>query len=265
MWLGTPLERRWFAVLAPVAYYDASSKEEVSDRPLVVAGLLADQPHWEEFDREWERVLTDEGVTHFHMKDFMPSWGEFSSWRGNEARRDGFMRRLIGLMHDYELRAFTYRIFPRDFNAVNSEYALGREYASGAYAVAAHGCMREVDLWLQANHPDAGVYHLVSKGDTGQGDLVNLRVRMLQAYGDCPMQVLPAKNDRGEWFHPFGACDLVAWEHRAAIERMTGGRFEPPPWFELLLDSVPHVPKYTDEQSLRETCEGNPEIYPRRS
>jgi hypothetical protein len=45
----------WFTVFT--AYYDAASKEEATDSPLVVAGFVATEAGWIEFERAWRTAL----------------------------------------------------------------------------------------------------------------------------------------------------------------------------------------------------------------
>ena len=38
------------------AFYDAASKEEIADEPLVVAGLVSTEEQWVAFERAWNRM-----------------------------------------------------------------------------------------------------------------------------------------------------------------------------------------------------------------
>jgi hypothetical protein len=54
------------------AYFDESGTHGSSEA-LVIAGYVASNPQWQEFDYEWKKALEDAGVTHFHMRDFAHS------------------------------------------------------------------------------------------------------------------------------------------------------------------------------------------------
>lgn len=76
------------------AYFDESDSKVAS----VVAGVIGEAGQLVHFEREWRDLLKDEGLQAFHMKDFAHSNREFSSWKGDERRRQNFLARVIGII-----------------------------------------------------------------------------------------------------------------------------------------------------------------------
>src|SRR4051812_11384869 len=61
------------------AYYDASGKEKTPGR-VVVAGVLATVEKWAGFERSWDKVLTEYGISFHHHKDYVASNGDYAKW-----------------------------------------------------------------------------------------------------------------------------------------------------------------------------------------
>ena len=72
----------------------------------VVAGFLATEEQWIEFDRNRNDCLRDFGVSGLHMKLFAHSRRDFVSWKGNEHKRRLFLVRLINIIATASARPY---------------------------------------------------------------------------------------------------------------------------------------------------------------
>jgi hypothetical protein len=76
-------------------WYDTSGTESGrTQKVLLTAGVIAHADKWERFDKEWMGVLKEFGVAELHMKHFVQSKEQFTSWKGDEPRRIEFLSRL---------------------------------------------------------------------------------------------------------------------------------------------------------------------------
>lgn len=78
-----------------ISYVDEAGHSKDPERNyLCLAGLLAEQAAWNEFNTEWRAACTEEGLTRpFHMMDLAGFKGQFNGW--TEERRRRLTERLI--------------------------------------------------------------------------------------------------------------------------------------------------------------------------
>jgi hypothetical protein len=73
---------------------ESGHAKDPNQKHLCLAGLLATEDAWKDFDVEWRTRCTSAGLTKpFHMKDFAARRGDFAGW--NEERRRQFLGDLI--------------------------------------------------------------------------------------------------------------------------------------------------------------------------
>lgn len=251
-----------------IAYYDASSHEGDESEPLVVAGLLATQESWVEFDRAWSQVLGAFGASHLHMKDCAQWKGDFAAWDREESKRALFLGSLIDVMKRAVSRAFVFRLIPADYNAVSAEYAMENDFWSGAYSLAAMMCTHQAERWRDKHHPHARLAHVLEHGDAGQGVVADF-INKVTEFGEAdlfPLSIRPKRDPKtGDWLRPFEACDLVAYEHRLAVGRKIKGK---DPFgrksFRAILGQIKCEAVFLDQPRLIRWCHAHPEAYPRR-
>jgi hypothetical protein len=76
------------------SYCDASGHPD-QHPVLTVAGFVSSVEKWSRFDVEWNLILESEGITRFHMTDFVSNQEEFAvGWKGQTKRRREFIERL---------------------------------------------------------------------------------------------------------------------------------------------------------------------------
>jgi hypothetical protein len=244
------------------AYYDASSKEEAVNTPLVVAGIAATEDKWIQFESDWKRVLDNYDVEFLDMAKCAQWQGHpYNTWNRSENLRRPFLCGLAEALAIAATHIVVVRILPADFTAVNARYHLGNEFWPSAYPMAVLKCMALMEQCLEGRVAADEIAHVIEQGDSGQGALVALEAK------GFPLSVWPKRDKRtGRWFHPFGACDMVAYEYRKAVEKKLAlgtHRFR----FRGLLRALRKIPTksvYIHEAGLIAGCEAAPDKYPRR-
>src|SRR6266446_791739 len=113
------------------AYYDDSGTAG-DTLAVVVAGFVATDKQWTEFDRNWNDSLKQFGISHFHMREFAHSVGEFSKFRQNKEEREFFLRQLLSHIKLRVTYSNAHAVLIDDYSKVNSVYAL--DYAFPPYA-----------------------------------------------------------------------------------------------------------------------------------
>lgn len=243
-------------------YYDASSKEEKVAEPLVLAGIAATEAKWIQFEQDWRRVLAKYDVEFLDMAKCAQWMGyPYDTWnRDEKGMRIPFLGALIKILRQAATQIVVVRIIPKDFNAVNARYRLGTKFYPSAYPIAAVKCMGMVET-IFARRPEAyALGHIFELGDAGQGAL-----KLLLPLG-VPLNIWPKQDPHTKrWIHPFGACDMVAWEYRKRIKErlenvkrtMRGSLIE--------IRKIPTKTVYMDQKGLTAMCEADPKQFPRRS
>ena len=76
-------------------YLDSSGKsDDPQCRFLTLAGVLAEEPVWNEWAERWRKVLGEYGVEYSHMKElFQKDKGPFRDW--DHERKRKFVRALL--------------------------------------------------------------------------------------------------------------------------------------------------------------------------
>ena len=171
---GSSWKRAWMAVF--VAYFDASGDpDDPACRVLTVAGWIAPEAKWRRLERAWKAVCGREGVSGLHMKDFAHSRHEFTTWKGDEPRRQRFLSDLAQIIRHYTNREFSHSMFLDGYRAVNAQYEL-RERVGSPYALGAWLSISAVQDWMRKTHPDDDVLFVFEKGDGDEGAIIGQRV-----------------------------------------------------------------------------------------
>ncbi len=241
-------------------YYDASSSQSKSTKPLVVVGLLSTMKKWLRCESDWRGVLKDFGVPYLHMKEFAHSTGPFAAWKGDEAKRAEFLAHLIKLLKRRVNIVFQYRLVPDVFHKLDREYRLTEAWGN-PYAFTAAVTIRLADEWFESAYPNDQVSHVVEKGDAGQGQLLGRFAGLRFAPALRPK----VDQETGHHFIPFQAVDLMAYEARLNIERHLEGKEQVIRQSLAELRKIPHRAYLCDEEVLRNVIVSDPEVYPART
>ena len=188
-------------------YFDASgSPDDLQTAALVVAGSLTTAEQWIEFERNWNSVLREFGVSSLHMKYFAHSAGEYSSWKGDERKRRRFLSKLINVVTTRIQHTFASSILMADYRSVDEEYRLHEEIKP--YAIAGVTCVAKTREWAKERGVNQEqIAYFFEDGDKDKGNLIQ---HMKLAHGFEPF-FLPKEKSVA-----FQAADLLAYEHLLA-------------------------------------------------
>ncbi len=259
VWLNHDPVRCWMPAYA--AYYDASGTEHDGTSPLFVVGLAATEARWLAFEREWNRKLRYLQLPYFHAKEYAHFKGPFE--RLKEADPDKRMEALGVLLHVIKrhiAKAFIVQLSQSVFDAADADYHLNDVFRS-PYPLAAGSCVARVKAWMAAKHPASPMHHVFEKGDSGQGPFIET----LEREGIAGITTNPKKDAQGEWFRPFEAADLVAYECAVAIRRNLQGVKRGPRYpVKLIVSHIPQEYYVHTVESIKAECEKYPTAFPRR-
>src|SRR5579862_3541060 len=149
------------------AYYDESGTHGDS-LAVVVAGFVAPDKQWVEFERNWNDTLRQFGISLFHMRDFNHSLREFSKFKQDQKERQWFLRQPlshIGLRVTYSVG---HAILMADYRKANSVYALDDNFPP--YVLAGRTCVARINLWAERRAiPKQQIRHVFEDGADGKG------------------------------------------------------------------------------------------------
>jgi hypothetical protein len=196
-------------------YCDASGHPD-STRVLAVAGFIATVDQWLEFERNWKETLIKFGVTSLHMKNFAHSSGEFSGWKGDEAKRRDFLRQLIGNIALRARHSFASAVLLDDWREVNERYYL--EELIKPFALCGRTLVHKVAEWAKrCNVEENRISYVFENGDCDKGDFMH---RMKQDKKRAP--IFLNKDEACA----FQAADLLAFENLQAHNGISDGRVQ---------------------------------------
>lgn len=140
------------------AYFDASGKR---DQPVVVvAGFVSSAECWTEWEREWLKRLSVDGISCFHATELKDL---------TECRRKNLFRDLERIIRDHVAAKAGVAVL---YDQVDSIFSPGerKEWRMHAYAIAGRTVAREMRLW--ASQWRGPLPELVfERGDEGAGHL----------------------------------------------------------------------------------------------
>lgn len=215
-------ERCWMVVFK--CYYDASGADGGSGH-LVVVGLVATERKWIKFEQRWEAVLSRYGVTHFHMKDYAHSRGEYATWKDKKEKRATFVADLLKAIKVGINKGYFSSVANETIAAVNELYVAGGVGWGAAYPLAANVCRRRLETFVQRKYPGSPIHHVFEKGDKNQGTLRELMDRYQR--GSAGYSFVPKLQPNGVRLRPFEAADLIAYEAKRALDDREVGSARP--------------------------------------
>lgn len=151
------------------AYYDDSGSPD-DTLAVVVAGFVATDEQWPHFERNWNDTLRQFGISHFHMKDFAHSVGEFSKFKQNKESREFFLRQLLSHIKLRVIYTNGHAVLMDAYRKVNETYAL--QYAFPPYALAGRTCIARINLWAERQGISKNeIQHVFEDGSAGRTKL----------------------------------------------------------------------------------------------
>jgi hypothetical protein len=213
VFFDAPTTERYMSMFT--VYCDASGHPD-NTKVLAVAGFVASVDQWLEFERNWKDTLNKFGVTSLHMKNFAHSSGEFSDWKGNEAKRRDFLRQLIANIAVRVRHSFSSAVLLDDWREVNEHYYL--EELIKPFALCGRTLVHKVGEWANKwNIEEKQIKYVFEDGDCDKGDFMH---RMKQDKKSAP--IFLNKDEACA----FQAADLLAFENLQAHMGLIEGRVQ---------------------------------------
>lgn len=140
------------------AYFDESGTH--GSPVLALACCIATVEQWVEFSREWDEVLKQEGLTHFHMSKFEARQGEFKGW--DNARRLRVQKRLLGII----ARRVNVGMFCAVNLAAYDEFVTDRWRANygSPYHFCVKICLSFIAMWAQHYQRKEPLAYIIEQG-----------------------------------------------------------------------------------------------------
>ena len=201
------------------AYFDCSGSPADSVA-VVVAGFVALDQQWVEFERNWKDCLIDFRVRSLHMRDYAHSKRDFDGWQADKQKRELFISRLINIIKSRVRSSFASAVVMDDYEKVNATYCLFE--FSKPLTLTGATCIAKLHRWADGHNINTKDIAVVFEdGDRDKGDL---RRFVKERYG---VTVSFLKKERSVAFQ---AADLLAYENlkanRLILERGNSGVYE---------------------------------------
>lgn len=187
------------------AYNDESGHPE--QRAVVVAGFVASDEQWVEFERNWNDTLNHFGVSRFHAKDYFHSVGEFAPWANHRsnpeiaATRQRFLQQLIAHIKLRCRLSYSHAVRMNSYHKVDEVYFL---QSMRPYELCGRTAVKSVTDWANRNRiPQNEITHVFEDGAKHKGFLEK---RILRDKNFQP--VFKTKTEAA----PLQAADLLAYE-----------------------------------------------------
>jgi hypothetical protein len=211
----------WLAVFELEVYFDDSGTDDGT--PVAVAACyVAQKTQWDEFVRNWDCVMADEGFDMFHMAEFVakPDMGHkpFCDW--GTGKKDRVYKKLASIINTRVRKGFAVAVPKQPFDDyVFDEFKL---YAQNHYVFAAKSVMGFIDNWRQQLSLTIPMQYVFENGTAGQDQIEDVWKECLvrksseRRFGMVPNGVM-FKDKR--FFKPLQAADILAWQMQNNMRR----------------------------------------------
>jgi hypothetical protein len=155
------------------AYNDESGHPE--QKAVVVAGFVASDKQWVEFERNWNDTLQEFGVSGFHAREYFHSVGEFAKWANHRSNpeiaemRQRFLRQLIAHIKLRSRLCYSHAVRMASYHKVDEVYFLR---AMRPYELCGRTAVKSVTDWANRNQiPQNQITHVFEDGAKHKGFL----------------------------------------------------------------------------------------------
>ncbi len=245
-----PSHNRGGWVLMLRAYFDRS---ELTPGVVAVGGFLYNSDGWVRFEKNWNEVLSSEGVKCFHMTDLETRQDEFGRGWEDPKRRKVFLRRLIGVIGSIKPLAVSSGMLTTDYEALSESQK--RRIGSHPYVWCAIDAVTEAMKWVRDHSNSvAPIACVLDIGDKGKGEVLDTLTAAKQQNRDFDKYLNSVSFEKKTNMVPLQAADFFAYETakqllrianldsrdiRKSLGRLLRGR---------VMDVIGH---YVDAKSLR--------------
>lgn len=187
---------------------------EDQDRLGVIAGYIAHEDMWSEFTEEWQKALSQAGVSAFHATDFFGCYGEFGSWRRNSKKHKRFSRKFTALAESLVTLGIAWGVELDPFRRLLASNQVVLNHTPHGRYTYRMLCTRFCCEWISVKGPSHGrpldePIEVVLEGGKGMGEAVEYLKWMKSRevpWMDCFVSFTTA----GKEVLPLQAADLIA-------------------------------------------------------
>jgi len=140
------------------AYFDESGTH--GSPILTLAGYIATVEQWAHFAREWDEILKQESLTHFHMSKFEARQGEFRGWDND--RRLGVQKRLIGIIKRRVNIGIFCAVNLAAYDEMVTEWR--RKPFGSPYNFCVKMCLSIISFWAQEYEREEPIAYVIEHG-----------------------------------------------------------------------------------------------------
>jgi len=147
------------------AYLDESGTH-VESPVLAVAGFLAPQGHWLEYESKWSGVLEKWGLSTFHMVEYENRQGPYAQF-SNEQRKE-LLASLIDIIRATVWVGVAAAVVKKDYDAICQAE---RITFGSPYSLCANECIRLLKRWMDAQRVPERITFMFELGAQGAADI----------------------------------------------------------------------------------------------
>ena len=182
-----------------------------------IGSLLIRKSKVRPFEKKWRRMLSNFGLTHFHMTDCNANQGEFRNL-GDD--RDRCARQAISILIEYGEKASIFCVKKSDFN----EIILPSGLMPNPFALGVWYMLFDTRHWADDNDPNARISYIFESGDDDQSDADTL----LKSIAQDPIRSQNSRYNGHAFLPKIGslptqAADILAWQGAKSRNRNDRG------------------------------------------
>jgi hypothetical protein len=212
-----PVDERRDRRMAMLTFYgDESYSHPPAPLVYTIAGYISDVHRWENFEREWAKVLKREGIEFFHMKDFAQKKGIYETW--DDKKRIKFLRTLQYIIKSNTEKDFAVSVVVADYDTLIPPNTNLRTGFGEPHVFAVIGCMKDIHVWQARQGINKPIHYVFEKGSRHD----SMVKRVFEALDSEHIEFYRAAGGVSFWgkdMSPLQAADMLAYENRLEMCR----------------------------------------------
>lgn len=202
-------------------YFDDSGTD--GGTPIAVSACyVAKKSQWDQFVRNWDKVLADEGFDMFHMAEFVakPEMGHEPFCHWDNAKKDRVYAKLASIINTRVMKGLALAVPKQAFD----EYVFDefRQYAESHYVFCVKSVMGLIDGFRQRYKITAPMRYVFESGAIGQKQIERVwedRFRHKDAEKKYGFAADGVAFESKRFFKPLQAADILAWQMQNQMRR----------------------------------------------
>jgi hypothetical protein len=202
-------------------YGDASGSDPALPI-LALGGFISTVQQWEEFCKQWPKVLASGSVSVYHAADLESRKGEFARW--SEKKKLRFQILAYQTLARYVAAGVASVVVRADFEAHKIHWdKVPQGKPANHYIFCVHDFIKNVNNWAKAHgYTDTPINYIFERGDPGKGEVERIFYELAvdPSFNDRHLignVTFSPKRDKGDprnnkKLQPLQAADIWAYE-----------------------------------------------------